>query len=97
VHEARHADIQGTLEFAGTAMSLPVRSVLRSPVLLAAALDDVCWRSALEGWIRREPDPSDLAAHTAWAEEVEPYERERRRIAALLVAAVPSAPHRPGP
>jgi hypothetical protein len=75
-----------TLASAGTAV--PARTVVASPGLLAAAVEDLQWRLAMEELLARKPRRRQKAEMAAWLAEADRLEDKRRRIAEITAEAI---------
>ena len=67
---------------------VPLRLVAESPTLLAAAVEDLCWRLAVEDLQARRPRWWRRRALAAWRDERARVEAERRRIVEMTACAV---------
>jgi len=66
------------LSFDSAATSVPVGIVEGSPTLLVVAVEDLCWRLAVQDWCSREPQLSDKDGHAAWQSEARHFNDKRR-------------------
>lgn len=69
-------------ESAGTAV--PAGIVRDSPALLVAAVEDVCWQAATEGWHARRPHRWQRRAYAAWRAQSDWLDQKRRRLNTML-------------
>lgn len=69
-------------ESAGTAV--PAGLVKDSPMLLVAAVEEVCWQAAAEGWRARRPHRWRRHAYTAWRAQSAWLEQKRRRLSSMI-------------
>ena len=72
------------LAFDSAATSVPVAIVQDSPTLLVAAVEDLCWRLAVQDWSAREPQRSDKDGHAAWQSEARRFNDKRARIQKMV-------------
>jgi len=76
------------LSFDSAATSVPVGIVEDSPTLLIAAVEDLCWRLAVQDWSTREPQRSDKVGHAAWQSEARHFNDKRARIQEMVDEAL---------
>lgn len=69
-------------ESAGTAV--PAALVKDSPTLLVAAVEELCWRVATEGWRARRPHRWQRRAYAAWRGQADWLEQKRLRLADMV-------------
>ena len=74
------------LASAGTAV--PVRTVVDSPGLLTAAVEDLQWRLALENLRARRPHRWQKPEMAAWTAELARLAEKQRRIAEIVAEAL---------
>ena len=67
---------------------VPLRLAAESPTLLTAAVEDLCWRLALEDLEKRRPRWWQRRARAAWRDELARMEAERCRIVEMTACAV---------
>jgi hypothetical protein len=75
-----------TLVSAGT--GVPLRLAAESPTLMVAAVEDLCWRLAVEDLQTRRPRRWHRRASAAWRDEQARLEAKRSRIAEMTASAV---------
>lgn len=73
-------------ESAGTAV--PAGLVKDSPALLVAAVEDVCWQAAAEGWRARRPHRWHRRAYAAWRAQSGWLEQKRQRLSSMVADAL---------
>lgn len=72
------------LHFESARTAIPAGLVKDSPTLLVAAVEDVCWRVATDGWIARRPHRWRRRAYAAWRAQSEWLEQKRQRLTAMV-------------
>ncbi len=82
---ARAAAERGwNLRFESAGTSVPAALVQDSPTLLVAAVEDVCWRVATEGWLARRPHRWHRHAYSAWRAQAQWLDQKRSRLAGII-------------
>jgi hypothetical protein len=76
------------LVFTSSATNVPVAIVKDSPTLMVAAVEELCWRMAVQDWAEREPPRRDRRRYAAWRSEARRHHEKRERIQAMVVEAV---------
>lgn len=77
-------DESWNLRFEAAGTSVPAGLVKDSPTLLVAAVEDVCWRVAADGWIARRPHRWNRRAYAAWRAQSDWLEQKRERLTAMI-------------
>ena len=72
------------LRFEAAGTSVPAALVQDSPTLLVAAVEDICWRVAAEGWLARRPHRWHRRAYAAWRAQSQWLEEKRSRLAGMV-------------
>ncbi len=72
------------LRFESAGTTVPAGLVKDSPMLLMAAVEDVCWQAATDGWIARRPHRWHRRAYASWRAQSEWLEQKRLRLTALI-------------
>lgn len=82
---ARAAAEQGwNLRFESAGTSVPAALVQDSPTLLVAAVEDLCWRVATEGWLARRPHRWHRRAYCAWRAQAQWLDQKRLRLTGMV-------------
>jgi len=76
------------LSFDSAAANVPIAIVSDSPTLMVAAVEDLCWRLAVQDWSEREPPRADREAHAAWKSEAKRFNDKRGRVRQLVDEAL---------
>lgn len=70
------------LRFESTGTTVPAGLVHDSPTLLVAAVEDICWQAAAEGWRARRPRRWRRRAYAAWLDQ------KRQRLSTMVYNAL---------
>lgn len=82
---ARHADGEAwNLHFESTDTHVPTALVQQSPTLLVVAVEDVCWRVAMDTCRASRPARWRRRAYAAWTEQLRGLEAKRERLHSLI-------------
>lgn len=84
---SRHADARTepwNLRFESAGTTVPAGLVQDSPTLLVAAVEDVCWQAAAEGWRARRPHRWHRHAYAAWRAQSDWLEQKRQRLSLMV-------------
>jgi len=65
---------------------IPSSVVANSPTLLMAAVEEVCWRVAMDDWLAARPRRWRRRAYAAWAARLADLEEKRERLRILVEA-----------
>jgi hypothetical protein len=84
----RRAARECNLAFVSAGANVPLAIVEDSPTLLVAAVEDLCWRFAVQDWSERRPARSEHAAHAAWQAEGRRFDDKRVRIREMVDEAL---------
>lgn len=76
------------LRFESVGAAVPAGLVKDSPTLLVAAVEDVCWQAAAEGWRARRPHRWQRHAYAAWRAQSYWLDQKRQRLSAMLDEAL---------
>jgi hypothetical protein len=76
------------LSFTSSATNVPFAIVQDSPTLMVAAVEELCWRMAVQDWAEREPPRRDRRRYAAWRSEARCHHEKRERIRAMVDEAV---------
>lgn len=77
-------DESWNLHFESAGTAVPAGLVKDSPTLLVAAVEDVCWRVATDGWMARRPRRWRRHAYAAWRAQSEWLEQKRQRLTVMI-------------
>jgi len=72
------------LRFESAGTTVPAGLVQDSPILLVAAVEDVCWQAAAEGWRARRPHRWQRRAYAAWCAQSDWLDQKRRRLNTMI-------------
>jgi hypothetical protein len=72
------------LNFESADTRVPAAVVGQSPTLLVAAVEDVCWRVAMDACRASRPGRWHRRAYAAWAEQRRVLEQKRERLRSLV-------------
>jgi hypothetical protein len=67
---------------------IPLRLVDDNPALLTLAVEDLCWRVAVDDHAKRRPARFRRAAYAAWREEQVRWEQKQGRLAEMAAEAI---------
>lgn len=83
----RRASREGwNLRFESIGARIPAAMVAKSPALLSAAVEEVCWRVAMDAWLAARPRRWRLRAYAAWSAQRAELERIREQLRRLVEA-----------
>lgn len=74
------------LRFESIGARIPAAMVAKSPTLLRAAVEEVCWRVAMDAWMAARPRRWRLHAYAAWSAQRAELERIREQLRRLVEA-----------
>lgn len=74
------------LRFESIGARIPAAMVAKSPTLLKAAVEEVCWRVAMDAWLAARPRRWRLRAYAAWSAQRVELERIREQLRRLVEA-----------
>lgn len=74
------------LRFESIGARIPAAMVAKSPTLLRAAVEEVCWRVAMDAWLAARPRRWRLRAYAAWSAQRADLERIREQLRRLVEA-----------
>ncbi len=74
------------LRFESIGARIPAAMVAKSPTLLRAAVEEVCWRVAMDAWLAARPRRWKLRAYAAWSAQRAELERIREQLRRLVEA-----------
>jgi hypothetical protein len=74
------------LSFESFGTRIPSSVVEKSPTLLMAAVEEVCWRVSMDSWLAARPRRWRRRAYAAWAAQLADLEEARRRLRSLVEA-----------
>lgn len=80
----RARDEAWNLHFESADTHVPAAIVERSPTLLVAAVEDVCWRVAMDACRAARPSRWRRRAYAAWAAQLRRLEEKRERLRSLV-------------
>lgn len=72
------------LNFEAADTRVPATLVGQSPTLLVAAVEDVCWRVAMDTCRANRPGRWRRRAYDAWTEQLRSLEQKRERVRSLV-------------
>lgn len=84
----RAAVVSRNLDLASAGTGVPLALVEKDPMLLHLAVEDLCWRLAVEDLDRRRPRRGDQAARQAWRAEQARLEAERTQLADMVAETI---------
>ncbi|HET9172737.1 MAG TPA: hypothetical protein VFN97_25145 [Actinospica sp.] len=84
----RSTRVMSDLLFGACKANVPVAILRDSPILMVAAVEDLCWRLALLDCSEHEPPRYERARHRAWKQESARIEDKRRRVRAMVDEAL---------
>lgn len=76
------------LRFESIGARIPAAMVVKSPTLLRAAVEEVCWQVAMDSWLATRPRRWRRRAYAAWAAQLKELERRREQLRQLVEAEV---------
>lgn len=76
------------LSFESIGARIPAAMVVKSPTLLRAAVEEVCWQVAVDSWLAARPHRWRRRAYAAWAAQFKELERRREQLRRLVEAEV---------
>ena len=76
------------LRFESIGARIPAAMVVKSPTLLRAAVEEVCWQVAMDSWLATRPRRWRRRAYVAWAAQLKELERRREQLRQLVEAEV---------
>ncbi len=76
------------LRFDSLGTHIPATVVADSPTLLVVAIEDVCWRLAMDNWRAQRPPRWHRTAHRAWQARYQQLDDKRERLQALADEAL---------
>ena len=65
---------------------IPSSVVAKSPTLLMAAVEEVCWRVSMDAWLAGRPRRWRRRAYAAWAAQLADLEEKREKLRILVEA-----------
>ncbi|HEV2344153.1 MAG TPA: hypothetical protein VGS97_08685 [Actinocrinis sp.] len=74
------------LRFESIGIRIPAAMVAKSPTLLKAAVEEVCWRVARDAWLAARPSRWRLRAYAAWSAQRAELDRIRDQLRRLVEA-----------
>ena len=74
------------LRFETIGARIPAAMVAKSPTLLKAAVEEVCWRVAMDAWLAARPHRWRRHAYAAWSAQRAELERVREQLRRLVEA-----------
>jgi hypothetical protein len=74
------------LIFESVGTSVPASMVVNSPTLLQAAVEELCWRFALNSLLAGRPRRWRRRAYAAWSAQLAEFESKRQRLRRLVEA-----------
>ncbi len=74
------------LRFETLGTRIPAVLVAKSPTLIRAAAEEVCWRLAMDAWRAARPHRWRRRAYAAWAAQKAELERRREQLRRLVEA-----------
>ena len=74
------------LRFESIGTRIPAAMVAKSPTLLSAAVEEVCWRVAMDAWLAARPRRWRVRAYAAWSAQRAELERIREQLRRLVEA-----------
>lgn len=74
------------LRFESIGIRIPAAMVAKSPTLLKAAVEEVCWRVARDAWLDARPSRWRLRAYAAWSAQRAELDRIRDQLRRLVEA-----------
>lgn len=82
---ARTAEGVGwNLDFESAGTRIPAGVVIQSPTLMMAAIEDVCWRVAMDTLQATQPSRWRRRAYAAWHAKVRCLDEKRERLRSLV-------------
>lgn len=72
------------LRFESVGTTVPAGLVNDSPALLVAAVEDICWQAATEGWRARRPHRWRRHAYAAWRAQSDWLDEKRQRLSIMI-------------
>ena len=72
------------LDFESVGTRIPAGVVARSPTLLMVAIEDVCWRVAMDTLRAAQPSRLRRRAYAAWHTKVRSLDEKRERLRSLV-------------
>ena len=76
------------LRFESIGARIPAAMVVKSPTLLRAAVEEVCWQVAMDSWLAARPRRWRRRAYAAWAAQLKELDRRREQLRQLVEAEV---------
>lgn len=76
------------LPFESIGARIPATMVAKSPALLRAAVEEICWQVAVQGWLAARPRRWRRRAYGAWAGQLKELELWREQLRRLVEAEV---------
>jgi hypothetical protein len=76
------------MRFESIGARIPAAMVVKSPTLLRAAVEEVCWQVAMDSWLATRPRRWRRRAYCAWAAQLKELERRREQLRQLVEAEV---------
>jgi len=74
------------LHFESVGTSIPAAMVAKSPTLLMAAVEEVCWRFSMDACLAGRPRRWRRRAYAVWAAQLADLEAKRQRLRLLVEA-----------
>ncbi len=65
---------------------IPTSVMAKSPTLLMAAVEEVCWRVSMDAWLAARPRRWRRRAYAVWAAQLADLELKRERLRCLVDA-----------
>jgi hypothetical protein len=72
------------LDFESVGTRIPAGVVAKSPTLLMVAIEDVCWRVAMDTLRAAQPSRLRRRAYAAWHAKVRSLDEKRERLRSLV-------------
>ncbi len=72
------------LRFESINARIPAAMVAKSPTLLRAAVEEVCWRVAMDSWMAARPRRWRRRAYAAWSAQRAELEKIREHLRRLV-------------
>lgn len=73
----------GNLGLESCGLQVPMGLAAKSPTLLVVAVEDLCWRLAMDAWRARRPRPWQLRRRAAWRAERTVLKAKQQRLSAM--------------
>ena len=74
------------LSFESFGTRIPTSVVVKSPTLLMAAVEEVCWQVSMDAWLADRPRRWRRRAYCAWAAQLADLDRQREGLRNLVEA-----------